>query len=164
MTARPPTTTLPPTTFADRAGRTWDLTLNITAVKRVKALTGVNLFDALGGKLMAELADDLVRLVDVVYAIVEPQCKALNITDEAFGESLGGESLDCAIQAFLGALSDFFARPDQRKVIRELAAKIDATMAAAERTALDRLDQVNPEEIVRGLVEQADREAAKSSG
>ena len=37
-------------TFNDTAGRTWTVTINVDAVKRLKSLLGVNLMDAVEGE------------------------------------------------------------------------------------------------------------------
>lgn len=146
--------------FKDNAGREWDLALSVSTVKRVRSLAEVDLLDALSGKLLAELAGDVILLCNVLYAICEPQCRAQNVTDEQFGEGLAGQALDDAARAFTEALADFFARPDQRQVIRELAGKIDQALTAAGNLAMERLEQLDPVAIVQSL----DRQGETSSG
>lgn len=164
MSKPDPNTAKTTTTFRDTEGRVWDLALNVTAVKRVRAMAGVNLLDAMSTTVVSDLADDVIRLVDVAYAICEPQCRAAGVSDEAFGAALGGDSLEQLARAFMEAVAGFFARPDQRKVIRAMAEKIDLTMAAAERTALERLDKLDPEELVRDALAQAEQRSNASSG
>ena len=42
-------------TFTDTAGRVWTVQLNVDAIRRVKALAGVNLLEAAEGKLLQTL-------------------------------------------------------------------------------------------------------------
>jgi len=51
-------------TFTDNAGRTWAVALNVTALKRVKSLVGVDLMDAVndGGKLLERITAELLKL------------------------------------------------------------------------------------------------------
>ena len=55
-------------TFQDNAGRTWTVAVNVDGIRRVRSLLGVNLLDVLddGCKLLAQLHDDPVLLVDVL--------------------------------------------------------------------------------------------------
>lgn len=102
--------------FTDLAGRRWSISLNVTAAKRVRDLCGVNLLAVIDKpELLAELSDDVIQLVDVLYVLCKPQCDAEGVTDEQFGESLGGEVIDNATSAFLTALVDFF--PGARRAV-----------------------------------------------
>jgi len=64
-------------TFKDTEGREWQLKLNITAVKRVRDLAGVDLMDTAGGETLARLAQDPIALVDTLYAICKPQTEVM---------------------------------------------------------------------------------------
>ena len=43
-------------TFTDNAGRSWNVSVTVDAVKRVKSLLDIDLTEAAGGKLIHELA------------------------------------------------------------------------------------------------------------
>ncbi len=83
-------------TFTDNAGRTWTVALNVTTLKRVKTLCGVDLLDAVndGGKLLERLAGDPVLLCDVVFALCKDQAEAKAITDVDFGSAMAGDPIE----------------------------------------------------------------------
>ncbi len=95
-------------TFNDTLGRTWTVTINVDAIRRVRALLDINLLDAIEGKLLERLVTDPVLLCDILFALVQPEAHAKNISDEDFGKSLGGDVLDHATSALLEELVDFF--------------------------------------------------------
>lgn len=135
------------TTFQDRAARTWDLAITVETVRRVRKLVGVNLLDALGGKLLVSLAQDPMAFADTLWAIVQPQAEAKGVTDEHFGASLAGPEIESATAAFMEAVQGFFARPGQRELIRGVMDKLEATQTAAERLSLGRLAGIDPEAL-----------------
>ena len=130
-------------TFTDTAGRTWTLAVTVDAVRRVRDLVGVNLARIVeprepGGPvpLLTDLEDDILLLVDVLFALVKPQADSQSVTDEEFGRALGGEALAAAHEAFWGELADFFRclkRPAEARAIEKQAAVVRAAMAVAER-------------------------------
>lgn len=142
-------------TFTDSEGRGWKLTITIDTVRRVQSLAGVNLVniaEADEGQqpLMTRLELDLVLLVDVIWAIVEPQASAAGITSEQFGQALGGEAIASAHDAFWRELADFFRqlrRGDQARAIERQIDLVQAGATAAEQ----RIDAID----IDGLVEQA---------
>lgn len=85
-------------TFNDTLGRTWTVTINVDAIRRVRALLDINLLDAIEGKLLERLVTDPVLLCDILFALVQPEAHAKNISDEDFGKSLGGVLTDCCEQ------------------------------------------------------------------
>ena len=96
--------------FKDKDGREFLLSVNITTVKRVRTLLGVDLLNISEGDppLVMRLGTDPVLLVDVVYALIKPELDAANITDEQFGINLGGEGYPQAEKAFWDELEAFF--------------------------------------------------------
>lgn len=97
-------------TFSDTQGRQWSVDLNIGAIKRVKSLVGVDLLQTKDGQLLISLADDPVKLADVLFAIVQPQAQSRGVSDEDFGAALGGDTIRLATEAFVEELIDFFLK------------------------------------------------------
>jgi len=60
-------------TFKDNEGRLWSVDINVTAIKRVRGLTGEDLMQVIEGTLIEKLIRDPVLLCDVVYAICKPE-------------------------------------------------------------------------------------------
>ncbi len=102
--------------FTDNAGRVWTLAVNVAAIKRVRALCGVDLnsiieMDAANqpsAKLLERLSTDPVLLADVLYAVCKPECDSKNVTDEEFGAAMAGDSIEHATAALLDEIIDFF--------------------------------------------------------
>src|SRR4051812_8711482 len=72
-------------TFADNAGRTWTVAINVDAIKRVRDLAQTNLLEVIEGKLLEKLIGDPVLLCDVIYSVCKPEADAKSITDVDFG-------------------------------------------------------------------------------
>ena len=85
-------------TFKDNAGRSWDISVTVDAVKRVRSLLDVDLMEAAAGKLIQQLADNPVLLCDVIYCIVKPQADEREVTDEDFGKAMAGDAIDLTME------------------------------------------------------------------
>jgi len=152
-------------TFTDSAGRAWQLAITVDAVRRVRDVVGVNLARLIepreaGGSLplLTDLEDDLLLLVDVIYALVKPQADAQGVSDADFGRALGGEAIAGAHEAFWRELADFFRnlkRSAPARAIEKQLALVEAAMAAAERK-IEALD-------VEKIVEQMDGGSSSSA-
>lgn len=154
--------------FTDTANRRWDLTLSIATVKRVRNLTGVDILAMLDRpQLLSDLAADPVAFVDVLYVIVKPQADTAGVTDESFGESLDGTSIESATDAFLEALVDFFPGA-RRATLRRVLAKTMEHKARAEatlKTALDdgTIDRAIDESLTAGETSTSSPAASAST-
>ena len=102
-------------TFADNTGRVWEVELNIRQMKRVRDILGIDLVNVISaGKdgsvstdTLERVANDPILLVDILWVLCENQAKPSGVTDEDFGSSLAGESIEDATRAFLDELVDF---------------------------------------------------------
>ena len=121
--------------FTDASGRTWELTVVVSAVKRVRDLLGVDLMDVASGDLLERLADDPVLLVDVLYVLCKPQADAKSITDEDFGRAMVGGVLDEAASALMKELLDFFPSAQRARALGKMARKLEAQQAAVAEAA-----------------------------
>jgi hypothetical protein len=151
--------TLDLTPRKDRSIMTYDLQFNIGALKRVKRLLNVDLFDVVsaptggtsgssgtsgGGEdpTMARLSTDVSLLVDVCYAILKPQLDAQDIDDEAFGASLDGEKFAQLREQFFRGLGSFFTasgRPDQAIALQRML-KTEAIAIGEVQARIDAID------------------------
>lgn len=121
--------------FKDLKGRAWDITITVGDVARVKGAIGVDLNKAAGGKLIADLADDMAQFCGVLWALLEPQARAANVTPEEFGASMAGASIDAATDAFLEELVDYFPLAKRRVLAAAMAsmrAETDRAVAFVE--------------------------------
>ena len=99
--------------FTDNANRTWTVTINVDAIKRVRSLLEIDLLKVLddGCKLLADLHDDPVLLVDVLYCLCKTQADSQNLTDEDFGRAMFGDAILHAHKALIEELADFSRVP-----------------------------------------------------
>lgn len=153
-------------TFTDNAGRTWTVALNVTALKRVKSLCGVDLLDAVndGGKLLERLASDPVTLCDLIFAVCKEQSEAKNVTDTDFGSAMAGDPIEAATVALLEELVDFFPK-GKREVLRRALQKMRAYEEKFLKAAHLKLDDPKMDEAVDKAIARAlDSTPGDSSG
>ncbi|MFN9374724.1 MAG: hypothetical protein ACK6D3_22785, partial [Planctomycetaceae bacterium] len=134
------------------AGRTWQISLTIDALKRVKSLLQIDLTEPLQGEppLMTRLAIDVLLLCDVLFALIKPQADAAGVSDEVFGASLGGEAILAAQEALTQEWLDFFQNPRRTHLVTAIQKQRDlvqAIVAAGEQ----RLAQIQPDQAVAEL-------------
>jgi len=114
-------------TFHDNAGRNWTVTLNVATLKRIRALTGIDLINIISldehrkpnVELLERLSEDPILLVDVLYAACKPEADSQSVTDEQFGAAMAGDAIEHATNALLEELVSFFPDP-KRKVLQKI--------------------------------------------
>jgi len=123
--------------FRDAKGRKWSIDIDVGTLKRVRDLTGFELLSIVehDGAALDKLRDDVVLLVNVLYATCEPQANAYGpwwrrllgigrgISDEEFGRGLRGDCIERAWELIIEGMARFF--PEGRRRIL-LAAAIQA--------------------------------------
>jgi hypothetical protein len=96
----------------------------------------------------------------VLFAICKPQADQQQITDEAFGEGLAGNSIDDATGALLEALINYFPE-SRRRLLRKAAEKQKAAesklMIAAEKRLDDPRFQAFLDDLEKKTAEEFDR-------
>lgn len=129
--------------FRDTENREWIISVNVTTLKRVKGLLGVDLLSAFDPKseLLQRLIADPILLVDVVYCVCKEEADKRNITDEDFGRAMAGDPIEAATEAVFEELANF--SPRTRQLYRKALAKLSAFQAKAIQLAEVKLD--NPE-------------------
>ena len=144
--------------FRDNSNREWLLEINVGAIKRVRSVLSIDL-TAMDEQATTRLATDPVLLVDVLWLLCESQAKGRGVSDEDFGRSLVGDSIDSATTALLEAVTDFF--PQQKRSLLRLANQkisdvrkkaMDLAMAKMEDSDLEaRLEAAMRDKIERDL-------------
>lgn len=135
-------------TFKDNAGRTWTISLTVSAVKRVRDLAKIDLLDLANGRVIERIAADPVTLCDALYAACKPQADAEGITDEAFGEAMAGDAIEHASKALVEELIQFFPNARERAALSRVVQTMDAAMDRA-RTLVER--RIESGEIERAI-------------
>ena len=132
-------------TFIDNAGRTWTLAVNVGAIKRVRALCGIDLANIISiepGKnpdvtVLMQLSNDPVLLVNTIYAICKLEADTKNISDEDFGQAMAGDAIENATTALLDEVVDFF--PSAKRAIFQKILSASRRFANKTKEALNNL-------------------------
>jgi len=112
----------------DKADRSWVLTVDVGAIRRVKGALGVDLLDIARGDLLERLVDDPVLLVDVLFVLCKPQADEAKVTHEDFDRSIVGHALDDAASALFEEILDFFPRGLRARAFLKLRAVLTRTL------------------------------------
>jgi hypothetical protein len=143
--------------WTDAENRTWSTAISVNAIRRVKELVGVNPLEVFDGELLARLADDPVLLVNALDAVCKPQADERDVSDEAFGELLVGDTIELAAAALVRGIADFFPK-DRRAVLDRLWAATKRTRSEAIQMATDKLDSPLVEQAITGAIRKASDE------
>jgi hypothetical protein len=126
--------------FTDTTGREWKVEITIATVKRVRnEFNDVDLVNIFDGGLLQRLANDPVLLCDVLYVICKPQAVERGVTDEQFGEAMGGDTIENATSAFMEGLTAFFHGP-RRMLLGKMKEKTDQLEKLGVSEIAKRLD------------------------
>lgn len=111
--------------FKDADGRDWSIAVNVTTIERLRSRLQVDLLSLCDDncKLLAQLADDPVLLVNSLYVICEDQAQARSVSDEDFGRAMFGDVIGSAHEVLMAEIVDFFHDPRKRKILADLLAK-----------------------------------------
>lgn len=127
--------------FTDSQKRQWVMAPTIGDIKRIRDLAGVDMFKIAEGNppKIADLIDDPMAFVDVLFALVKPQADEQGVSDEQFAAGLDGDAMYHATQAFWEGMADFFRNLHRQ----DMAAMIDQTMKVIDRAVEINLKAVN---------------------
>ena len=126
-------------TFRDAQGREWTIEVNVTALKRVKDATGVDLTKVIdpGADVISRLADDVFLLFDVVCALLKPQLERHGLSAEEFGAGLDEDATEKAATALFEGIIDFF-REEKRTLLKRAFSKVKAAAEKTQNEAINR--------------------------
>lgn len=152
--------------FTDKNGRTWDVAVDIAAVKRCRQLLKVDLLDPSskdtgGYDLLSRLQADDVLLCDVLFAICKPLCDSAGIKDEDFGSAMGGGALAAGLDALLESWADFF-RTRRHEPLAQLIEKHREVVAITMELATERMSRIDMEEARSLIVETLGKPSGNS--
>lgn len=109
--------------FRDEMGHEWGLHIDIGTIARIRKDYAIDLSKVLASReAIEELAGDVVKLVDVLWGLVEPQAKTAGINAESFAGRLLGDSIEEAANALIEAIIDFFPSR-RRELLRQIWSK-----------------------------------------
>ena len=143
--------------WTDAHGRRWHAAITVNALKRVKDLVGVDLLDVFDGQLLNRLADDPILLANTLYAVCKPQADQQDVSDEAFGELLVGDTIEHAAAALVQGLSDFFPQ-GKRVVLTRLWKATTKARTEAVKVMTSKLDATVVDPVIQKAMRQAESE------
>lgn len=124
-------------TFKDNAGRSWTVSIDVDAVRRVRGGLNINLTSTDFSKVLEQLLSDPVLLCDVLFVICKPEADRNGVSDVDFGRAMAGDAIETATRALLDELANFTPNPRDRarvkKVIQALYQLTEKTRDAVER-------------------------------
>lgn len=140
--------------FRDGNGKEWVVRIDVAQAKKVRAATGVDLTRLIDDKLapLSALLADPIQFVDVLWVLCSEEARGRDVSDEAFGASLGGDSLAAATEAFVEALVDFFPDATRRDRIRRVIAMGKAILDEVATEEDHRLANLDVKEKARQLM------------
>ena len=141
--------------FKDNQGRQWSVEINVTAIKRVRGLTGEDLMQVIEGTLIEKLIRDPVLLCDVVYAICKPEADARSVSDEEFGKAMAGDAIEAATTAVLEELVGFCPSPRDRANLGRVLQATTKVMERARDLVEKKLDSGELDRLADQLLETA---------
>ena len=127
--------------FKDGKDNSWELSINVAAVKRVRDLLNADLLDI--QTTMPRLLGDPIFLVDVLYCLCKSQADAKNISDEQFGEAMAGDHIGAAKNTLIEELKSFFPTPEERQAVDRAIKKGHEMIALLRKKSLMKLDTLN---------------------
>ena len=144
-------------TFTDNAGRTWTLTINVDAIRRVRSQLEIDLLQAVEGKLIERLAGDPILLCDVIYVLCKPEADQRDVSDEDFGRAMAGDAIDHATTSLLEELVDFF--PQSRRALLNKALE---KFRHLETRAIELVDkQLDDPQLEQRVMNQLEKRLSK---
>ncbi|MBE7466816.1 MAG: hypothetical protein HS116_25375 [Planctomycetes bacterium] len=118
-------------TFKDNAGRTWTVSVDVDAIRRVRTALQVNLASAELAQVLERLLSDPVLLCDVLFVVCKPEADKLGVSDVDFGRAMAGDAIEAGTLALLEELANFTPNPRDRARVKRL---LQAMQQLAERT------------------------------
>ena len=148
--------------FTDAQGREWAIEIDTNAIRRVRDLTKLNLFDL--DAVCSRLPTDVVLLCDVLYALCRSVAEAKGVSSEEFGKALHGDVIDEASKALLEELAPFLGKR-RRALLKTVLARSDELEEKLLTVAEARLEKMGTdiEEVLTSLKPSTSSPASSES-
>ncbi len=151
------------TTFADKSGRRWELTIHVGSIARVKAHTDVYLpalYDD-GFRPLTAFLGDVIAVANVLYVLCLDQAEAAGVSQEQFGCLLVGDVFEAAVEALCDELAGFSPK-HLREPLRKVLEKARRLADLAETRAVTLLDGLDPAELLERSIASSGNAPASS--
>lgn len=145
--------------FEDRNGRTWEVSINALAMKRLKAAE-VDLVDKPVMEEIARIASNPILLCDVLFIVSKPMDGGDAPSEEGFAESMSGESLEAATEALIQEIIDFF--PRQKPALSKAYERARQADEKIARVNMETVDSQEFDEMIESQIQRLQDEARAS--
>ncbi len=156
-------------TFKDLKDRTWNLSITVAAVKRVRSGVNIDITDFGKDGFIGTLANDPEKMVDMFWVLLEAQAEKIKwqeevegkkedrigVSQEEFGEGFAGDVIDEATKAFIDDLTDFFPEK-KREATRKLFKKTGQVVEKGFQKVEAEIDNLNVDEILEKAFSKPD--------
>lgn len=150
--------------FIDLFGREWVFEVNVGSVMQVKQQNDLLLPSLFDDELkpMTTFLKDVIKVVDVMWTLVEPQAKfmkwkrpvqtengqtledAIGVSPIEFAQGLAGDTLEQATEALLRSVGDFFSSPEQREGALGILELMIKTGREFAKETVDLINKIDP--------------------
>ena len=134
--------------FKDNQGRPWQIALNGWQLKKLKEQID---FDARDHESILRAAEDPCLLCNVLFLLCEDQANTKGVTDQQFGESLTGDAIDDATEAYIAESVDFFPR-SHRPALQKILETLKDYQTRATTMATEKANSPAMKELVKKVI------------
>jgi hypothetical protein len=127
--------------FKDIKDGSWELSINVAAIKKIRDVLNADLLDI--QTTLPRLLADPIFLVDVLYCLCKSQADAKGVSDEQFGEGMAGDCLGFAKNTLMEELKSFFPSLEERNAVDRLIKKGNEMLDLLRKKSLLKLEQTD---------------------
>lgn len=130
--------------FKDIQNNNYNIAITMGKVKQVKESVGIDLLSVFDKPDEMDKVNDPMNMVDIIYVLCKDQIARTHSNAEnvevAFGESLDGDSLETASNAFMRALVDFFPQK-KKKHLKKMLDRTEELMTQQDEKIAKKIDE-----------------------
>lgn len=126
--------------FDDTQGNRWSIDVSVGHLLDIKTQLKIDLLDD-----GSQIPDSLSSWVSILYIVLEDQIQQRGLKPKDFAKLLGGNTLQAAVDAFMGDYADFFEHlaPAKAQLVRGLWEKIQELEKAKKQIAMEALGRTS---------------------
>ncbi len=102
-------------TFNDSKNRSWTVKLTVGKVEEIRDVLGLDILDS---EVFKSMGKDMLMRVKIIALLLNVQLEEKGVSVQDLFDSLSGEYLKDALDAFNEAYIDFFPIPEERELLR----------------------------------------------
>jgi hypothetical protein len=148
--------------FDDLAGRRWQIRINVLAVRQLRtdhSLDDMKILDREGNPF-AKLADDPMRLCDVLWSLIASQAGEAGVSELDWLAAMGGDALANAAYALMEATIDFFPK-HRRAPLQAMLRKMRTAEAELTSRMTTLAESATIDQAIGDQMDKAELEATR---